>query len=138
NNGLTHSQTLLPMAQAVLENTKITGQELDCIAVAAGPGSFTGVRIGIAAVKGLAMALDKPCAPVSTLAAMAALMPYRAGTVCAVMDARCAQVYNALFALQDGKIQRLTPDRAVPVAQLRDELAAYPGPIFLVGDGAEL
>ena len=93
-------------------------KDIDVFAVNAGPGSFTGVRIGVASVKGLAMPLDKPCAAVSTLESMAYCMPLTSGIVCAVMDARCSQVYNALFRIDNGKVERITEDRALSVAEL--------------------
>lgn len=137
---LTHSQTLLPLIADLLRNAQQRIDQIDAFAVAAGPGSFTGVRIGVAAVKGLAMGRDKPCVPVSTLAAMAYLMTGAAEPVnlCAVMDARCGQVYNALFRVDGDRVYRLCPDRAVPVAALDAELAAGGQAWTLVGDGTEL
>lgn len=147
NTALTHSQTLLPLVDALLHNAGRTLDAVDRFAVAAGPGSFTGVRIGVAAVKGLAFAQDKPCVGVSTLSAMARLtegLPL-SGIVCPVMDARCGQVYTALFARQDDRLTRLTPDEALPLADLpaRWQAALADRPtdekmVFLLGDGAEL
>ena len=134
----THSQTLMPLIKSVLKTTNTNINEIDIFAVNAGPGSFTGVRIGVASVKGLSMPLDKPCASVSTLESMAYCMPYQKGIVCAVMDARCSQVYNALFRLNDGKPERLTPDRALSIDELAEELVTYSENIYLVGDGAEI
>ncbi len=134
----THSQTLMPLIESVLKTTNTNINEIDIFAVNAGPGSFTGVRIGVASVKGLSMPLDKPCASVSTLESMAYCMPYQNGVVCAVMDARCSQVYNALFRLNDGKPERLTPDRALSIDELAEELVTYSENIYLVGDGAEI
>ena len=138
NTKLTHSQTLMPMVDALLKNTCIPIEDIDMFAVAAGPGSFTGVRIGVAAVKGMAMAQGKPCVSVSTLEAMAYTACCFDGLVCAVMDARCHQVYNALFQVEKGEIARLTPDRALSVAELAKEISEKKQPIFLVGDGADL
>ena len=138
--GLTHSQTLLPMIAHMLDDAALSMKDIDAIAIANGPGSFTGVRIGVAAVKGLAFAEDKPCIGVSTLAAMARRIegfPF-SGTICAAMDARCQQVYTACFACEDGVITRLTEDEALPLATLKERLAAVKGTILLVGDGAEL
>lgn len=140
HGALTHSQTLLPLCEQVLAGAKLTVRDLDAIAVAAGPGSFTGVRIGVAAVKGLAFADAIPCIPVSTLGAMARLtegLPM-SGTVCAVMDARCGQVYTARFALQDGVLTRLTADEALSLSDLAAQLSEADTPIVLVGDGAAL
>lgn len=134
----THSQTLMPLVSTLLKTTGTDIKDIDLFAVNAGPGSFTGVRIGVSSVKGMSMPLGKPCAAVSTLEAMAYCMPYTEGTVCAVMDARCSQVYNAMFSLNGGVVTRLTEDRALPVAELKDDLANYSGTIYLVGDGAEL
>ena len=137
-SGLTHSQTLLPMAEDLLKNSNCLMKDIDCFAVAQGPGSFTGIRIGIATVKGLSWAADKPCKGVSTLAAMAWNGLSAGGLVCAVMDARRSEVYNALFVIEDGKPRRLCPDRAISLHALADELRNYSVPAFLVGDGALL
>ena len=137
---LTHSQTLLPMAQRVLRDTETAVKDVDLLAVSAGPGSFTGVRIGVATIKGLAFGTDTPCAAVSTLAAMAhnvAGLPFD-GVICCVMDARCMQVYTACFACQAGVITRMTEDEAISMDELKTRLAAIDRPIVLVGDGAEL
>ncbi len=136
--GLTHSATLMPMLEAMLKNSGMTINEIDLIAVAAGPGSFTGLRIGVSAAKGLAWPLDKPSVGVSTLEAMAWQMVGMKGVVCAAMDARRQQVYNALFDLQDGKPVRLTPDRAISLEELSSELAMIENNQILVGDGALL
>lgn len=136
NMRLTHSATLLPMAEDLLKNTGVTLAEIDIFAVAHGPGSFTGLRIGISTVKGLAAALEKPCVGVSTLEAMAAMQPDGDGTLCCVMDARVGQVYNALFDLRDGT--RLCEDRTITLAELGAELHARGGRVVLCGDGAEI
>ena len=136
--GLTHSATLMPMLEAMLKNSGMTLKEMDVIAVAAGPGSFTGLRIGVSAAKGLAWSLNKPCAGVSTLEAMAWQMTGMNGVVCAAMDARRQQVYNALFDLRDGKPVRLTQDRAISLEELEGELVKIEKPQILVGDGANL
>lgn len=136
--GLTHSATLMPMLEDMLKNAGLTLKEMDLIAVAAGPGSFTGLRIGVSAAKGLAWPLDKPCASVSTLEAMAWQMSGMEGIVCSAMDARRQQVYNALFELQGGKPVRLTPDRAISLEDLGTELANIKKNQIMVGDGAYL
>ena len=140
NSGLTHSRTLLPMAEDLLKNLDMKLADVDLLAVSHGPGSFTGIRIGVAAVKGLAWALDKPACGVSTLEAMANLATAAGeGTlVCCAMDARRNQVYNALFEIKDGEIVRLTEDRPIAVEELIDELKEYDRAPYLVGDGAAL
>ena len=137
-SGLTHSRTLLPMGEDMLKNAELTLQDVDLIAVAHGPGSFTGVRIGVSMVKGLAWAADKPCVGVSTLEAMAWHGLAAGGLICPVMDARRSQVYNALFRMEDGRPVRLTEDRPIALTELAEELRAYKERVFLVGDGAEL
>ena len=136
-SGLTHSRTLLPMAEDLLKNAETEMKQIDCFAVAHGPGSFTGIRIGIATVKGLAWAAEKPCVGVSTLAAMAWNGVAAGGLVCAVMDARRSEVYNALFRIEDGRPVRLCPDRAISLSALTEELRERGEAPFLVGDGAE-
>ena len=138
NTGLTHSQTLMVMAQDMLNQCGLGVNDLDAVAVAAGPGSFTGVRIGVAAAKGLAWGSEKPCYGVSTLESMALTLGAFGGTVCPVMDARRSQVYNALFVAENGALSRLTEDRAIALEELAQELQTAPQPIFLVGDGSEL
>lgn len=137
-SGLTHSRTLLPMAEDLLKNAETEMKQIDCFAVAQGPGSFTGIRIGIATVKGLAWAADKPCIGVSTLAAMAWNGVAAGGLICAVMDARRSEVYNALFRIEDGRPVRLCPDRAISLSALTEELRDRGEAPFLVGDGTEL
>ena len=137
-SGLTHSRTLLPMAEDLLKNAETEMKQIDCFAVAQGPGSFTGIRIGIATVKGLAWAADKPCIGVSTLAAMAWNGVAAGGLICAVMDARRSEVYNALFRIEDGRPVRLCPDRAISLSALTEELREKGEAPFLVGDGTEL
>ena len=137
-SGLTHSRTLLPMAEDLLKNAEVDIRQIDLFAVAQGPGSFTGIRIGISTVKGLSWATNKPCIGVSTLAAMAWNGVAAGGLVCAVMDARRSEVYNALFSIEDGRPKRLCPDRAITLAELSDELESSGGSPFLVGDGLEL
>ena len=138
DTGLTHSRTLMPIVEHILKNTGLTVADMDAIAVAAGPGSFTGIRIGVAAAKGLAFAADKPAVGVSTLAAMARNVAFCDGLVICAMDARRQQVYNALFEAKDGQLTRLTPDRAISLEELAAELANDPRPKTVVGDGARL
>lgn len=136
--GLTHSRTLMPMVEDMLKNSELTLADMDAIAVAAGPGSFTGLRIGIAAVKGLAWAGDKPCVGVSTLEAMAWPLAHMTGTIVCSMDARRQQIYNAVFAAENGSLKRLCPDRAISLAEAAEELRQLPGPLIIVGDGWKL
>ena len=137
-SALTHSRTLLPMAEDLLKNPGVKLEELDAIAVAHGPGSFTGIRIGVSTVKGLCWGAEKPCVGVSTLEAMAWHGLAAGGVICPVMDARRAQVYNALFRIEDDRPVRLCPDRAISLEDLAEELRALGESVFLVGDGAEL
>ncbi|MBQ0083671.1 MAG: tRNA (adenosine(37)-N6)-threonylcarbamoyltransferase complex dimerization subunit type 1 TsaB [Clostridiales bacterium] len=122
NTAVTHSQTLMPSVDFVLKIANLTVKDIDAFAVAAGPGSFTGIRIGISAVKGLALPENKDCISVSSLLGMAYSNRNTDGILCAVMDARCSQVYNALFEIKNGEISRLTEDRAVTCECLAAEL----------------
>lgn len=137
-SGLTHSRTLLPMAEDMLKNAELTIADVDGFAVAHGPGSFTGIRIGVSAVKGLAWASDKPCVGVSTLEALAWNGVCAGSYVCPVMDARRSQVYNAIFEIKDGRPVRITPDRPIALSELADEVRALGAPVLLLGDGARL
>lgn len=138
NTRHTHSETLLPMVSSMLESAKITLSEVDKIAVTTGPGSFTGLRIGISCVKGMCWGAEKPCVPVSTLEAIAYNFVRIDGMICACMDARCKQVYNALFRSENGVITRICEDRAISAAALSEELSALGERVILAGDGAEL
>lgn len=136
--GLTHSRTLLPMVDAMLKNAELTLEDIGAFAIAAGPGSFTGLRIGIAAVKGLAWAEEKPCLGVSTLEAMAENTAHMDGLIVGAMDARRSQVYNAVFETKDGALTRLCADRAIALADLAGELAGEARRITVLGDGGTL
>ena len=138
NTGLTHSQTLMVMAEDLLKQCGLAAKDVTHVAVAAGPGSFTGVRIGVSAAKGFAWGAELPCVGVSTLEAMAKNLGVHEGIVCAAMDARRSQVYNALFSAQQGVLHRLTEDRAIALGELKEELKKLDGPIYLVGDGSQL
>ena len=138
NTGMTHSQTLMVMAEDALKQCGKTAQDVTAVAVAEGPGSFTGVRIGVAAAKGFAWGREIPCYGISTLEAMAEFLGVFQGYVCPVMDARRAQVYNALFYVNRGTITRMTPDRAISLRDLSEELKNLSEPVFLVGDGSNL
>ena len=138
DTGLTHRRTLMPIVEHILKNTGLTMADMAAVAVAAGPGSFTGIRIGVAAAKGLAFGADKPAIGVSTLAAMARGVAFSDGLVICAMDARRNQIYNALFEAKDGQLTRLTDDRAIALADLAEELRTDPRPMTVVGDGAKL
>ena len=135
NAGLTHSETLLPMIKRVMDCHSF--DELEAIAITAGPGSFTGVRIGVATVKGIAFNRDVPCISVSVLEAIAHNFCDEDCIVCAVMDARRMQFYNALFEVKNGVVNRLCEDRAISIDDLRNELSDYDR-VIAAGDGAEL
>ena len=139
DSGLTHSRTLLPMAESMLVSSGVQLDDVDVIAVAAGPGSFTGLRIGVATAKGLAWKGDKDCAPCSSLESMAWPLAHLEGNliVCA-MDARRNQVYNALFLASGDRLERLSSDRAISLADLAEEVKKYKNSKIVVGDGAKL
>ena len=138
NTKLTHSQTLVAMIESVLQITGTDVKDIDLYAVNNGPGSFTGVRIGVSAVKGMAYAQDKPCIAVSTLESMAYNCLTDNAVICACMDARRQQVYNALFKVNGGAIERISEDRAIAIDQLCSELKDINDRAILVGDGANL
>lgn len=138
NNGNTHSQTLLPMVEFLLDKFDLSPLDIDLLAVAAGPGSFTGVRIGVATIKGLAFGQNKPCTGVSTLEALAYNLCDYDGLICPVMNARRQQVYTALFRAKDGKLERLMPDSAIAIAELDQKLSQYNEPVRLCGDGYDV
>lgn len=138
NTGLTHSRTLMPLVDAMLKNSGIALQDVGLVAVAAGPGSFTGLRIGVSAAKGLAWTLDLPCCAVSTLEAMAQNLRHMDAAVVCAMDARRRQVYNAVFDARGGELQRRTEDRAIGLDGLAAELKSDEKRKIIVGDGAKL
>lgn len=138
NVKLTHSQTLMPMMENLLASTKLSLSDIDCFALSHGPGSFTGIRIGISAVKGLAAAGNKPCIPVSTLLGVATLMKHHKGIICAVMDARCGQVYNALFESDGQTLKRICEDRAILADDLKTEIEKLEQDVIIIGDGADM
>lgn len=138
NTMLTHSETLMPMVDLLFKSVRCTPADIDYFAVNSGPGSFTGLRIGIAAIKGMAFALDKPCVAVSTLESMSYNFAISDSVICAVMDARCSQVYNALFEVNRCKVKRICDDRALKIDELAVELNGIDKRIILVGDGAKL
>ena len=130
NAGLTHSRTLLPMIDSALKNSDTK--------LSAGPGSFTGIRIGIAAIKGLADGTGKKCLSVSTLEALAYNLLGQNVIACAVMDARCSQVYCAIFDVSENEVKRLSNDEALKIEELAAKLSAFDKKIVFVGDGAEI
>ena len=133
HTALTHSETLVAMIESVLKTTGTDPADIECFAVNHGPGSFTGVRIGVSAVKGMAYATDKPCVAVSTLESMAYNLLASDALICACMDARRHQAYNALFRVKDGAVERLCDDRAIGVEELIAEIKDIPEQIILVG-----
>ncbi len=136
NCALTHSQTLLPTIKQMLKEVELELENMDYIAVSVGPGSFTGIRIGLATAKGLAHANNTPLIGVSTLEALCYNVPYFEGIICPCLDARRSQVYNALFKFEDGVLRRLSPDRAISAEDLKQELLSYSEKICFIGDGA--
>ena len=138
NSGLTHSQTLMVMAEDLLKVCGKSAADVTHLAAAAGPGSFTGIRIGVSAAKGFAWGAEKPVYGVSTLESMALGLGVWSGYVCCCMDARRNQVYNAIFLAENGELKRISEDRAIALSDLKEELVHIDGPIYLVGDGAAL
>ncbi len=138
HSGLTHSRTLLPMAEDMLRNTETELSQVDRIAVSYGPGSFTGIRIGVATVKGLCWGSEKPAVGVSTLEAMAwnGVAFGQGALICGAMDARRGQIYNALFEIDGEKPVRLCRDRAISLQELAEDIKNCGKTIFVVGDGA--
>ena len=135
NNGNTHSETLLPMIESILKDFGTTVDDIDLFAASSGPGSFTGVRIGAATLKGLAFGKDKPCAEVSTLEAIAYNLVMHKGLICPVMNARRSQVYCALFRSDGEALTRLMPDSAMAISELDEKLSEYAEPVAFCGDG---
>ena len=138
NTGLTHSQTLMTLIDMVLKLVDLTVDDVDAFAVSAGPGSFTGVRIGVSTIKGLCFAKNKPCFSVSTLEALANSVDLEGYIICPVMDARCMQVYTALFEKQGEDIVRLMDDSPKTLAELQEIISDFDKKIMFVGDGADL
>lgn len=134
NKGLTHSETFVPMIDEILNRNNLTIDDIDAFAVNNGPGSFTGVRIGVAVVKGLAFQKNKPCYEVSTLDSIALNCKGVVGLVVCVIDARRNQMYNALFESDGNAIIRKTNDRSILIEDLYKEISAYDGNVYIVGD----
>lgn len=135
DDGNTHSSTLLPMVEKLLKENLLKADDIDLFAASAGPGSFTGVRIGAATLKGIAFGRNKPCVPVSALEALAYNMRDTDGVVCALMDARRGQFYTATFEIKSGAVKRITPDEAKSGEDIAASLEKYEK-VWLVGDGA--
>ena len=135
DNGLTQSELLLPMAENMLKSLNLTFGDVELLACAVGPGSFTGVRIGVALVKGIAFGKGIPCVEVSTLDELAENLRGLSGIIVPCMDARRQQVYTATYRGRDGELEKLTDDRAMAISELAEELKAYDEPIYLSGDG---
>ena len=138
NTGLTHSQTLMPMVKKTLLKADVTIKDVDYLAVSNGPGSFTGIRIGVSAVKGMADPLNKKCVGVSTLEAIAKPLENTGVIAVSVMDARCMQVYTASFDCENGKMKRLTDDEAISIDELTERLKSHEKQVVLIGDGANI
>ncbi len=135
NNGNTHSQTLLPMVEALFKMLDVCADDIDLFACSAGPGSFTGVRIGAATIKGLAFGREKDCIGVSTLEALAYNLKGYKGIICPVMNARRSQVYTAVFSSDGERLTRLREDCAISAKELDTILSEYSEDIYLCGDG---
>ena len=139
DNGLTQSELLMPMAESILKSLHLSFSDVELLATTAGPGSFTGVRIGTSLIKGMAFARNIPCSAVSTVEALAKNAVGLSGIIVPVMDARRSQVYTALFRSDGEELVRLTEDKAIPLTELAEQLKKYVGePIYLVGDGYAL
>lgn len=130
-----HSQILMPLVESVLAAAELPLSQVDIFAVTIGPGSFTGLRIGISTVKGLAMAWDRPVAPIPTLELLAFQLPYASGCVAPILDARRDQVYTGLFAWEGEALKQLQGAQALPIEMWTDKLGIYPGTILFTGDG---
>lgn len=137
NNALTHSQTIMPMVEFTLKNAGFSLNDIDLLATNTGPGSFTGLRIGISCIKGMSYAMDIPCAAISTLHSLSFNIIYHNGYIVPCMDARREQIYTAIFYCNNANLKRISKDCAVPIQEYKKELKKVDKPIILVGDGAE-
>lgn len=138
NSGLTHSQTLMIIIENLFKTSGIKISEIDLFGVTNGPGSFTGIRIGLSTVKGMAVSLGKQCIGISSLYALALNAKYYDCIICSCIDSRCGQVYNAVFETHNNKIIRLTEDRSISIDDLMIDLKRYNKKIVFVGDGSEV
>ena len=132
-NAFTHSRSILPMAEEAYQHTGLEVNQTDFFAVTVGPGSFTGVRIGVSTVKGLAHAAGKPCIAVDALEAMAAGVMHFDGVICPIQDARAGQVYGAAFA--GGTLKRLLPDEPIKLEDYLKKVSAFGKDMLFLGDG---
>lgn len=135
NNKMTHSQTLMPIIEAMFKESELSLSDIDLFAVANGPGSFTGLRIGVSAVKALAHSVNKPCTGISTLEAMAYNLVYSPYLVCPIMDARRGEVYTALYRFNADKAETIIPDTAMPVWEIAEEIKKLDEKVVFLGDG---
>lgn len=135
NNGLTHSQTLMPMVKEVFEKSGLSANDIDLFAVCEGPGSFTGLRIGVTTVKGLAHAVDKPIVGVNTLEAMCYNLPFCPYVMSPIMDARRGEVYNGFYRLLNGKLEEICPPRAILLSECLEEIKKSGEKTVFLGDG---
>lgn len=138
NNSITHSQTIMPMLSSALELAKIKLQNIDIFAVSSGPGSFTGIRIGMSAIKGLALGLNKPCVSISSLESLAYNFLFYNGMICSVIDAKCENVYSSIFKINNQNVIRLSEDRLISINDLCNNLLTYNKDIMIVGDATNI
>lgn len=138
NNKQTHSQTLLPMIEKVVDISGIELEQIDAIAIAAGPGSFTGLRIGSATAKGIGLALKKPVVSVPTLEGLAYRVSVFDGIICPIMDARRNQVYTGIYKMDKGNLVCLSEQKAVDIHEIMEELEKYDEKVIFLGDGVEV
>lgn len=138
NNKQTHSQTLLPMIEKVVDMSGIELEQIDAIAIAAGPGSFTGLRIGSATAKGIGLALKKPVVSVPTLEGLAYRVSVFDGIICPIMDARRNQVYTGIYKMDKGNLVCLSEQKAVDIHEIMEELEKYDEKVIFLGDGVEV
>ena len=138
NNKQTHSQTLLPMIEKVVDMSGIELEQIDAIAIAAGPGSFTGLRIGSATAKGIGLALKKPVVSVPTLEGLAYRVSVFDGIICPIMDARRNQVYTGIYKMDKGNLVSLSEKKAVDIHEIMEELEKYDEKVIFLGDGVEV
>lgn len=131
----THSQTLLPMLDEIVKMTELDLDTIDAIAIASGPGSFTGLRIGSATAKGLGLALKKPLVEVPTLEGLAYNLCGTEGLICPIMDARRGQVYTGIYACADNELKVMEEQMAVPIEELAEKLKKYNQKVTFLGDG---